>query len=331
MDKIIGMGNALVDALVHIESDSVLDAMNLPKGSMQLIDERRFDEVSRKIAELNPSRAAGGSASNAMLALANLGRTPGFIGKVGNDEYGCFYSDTLIAAGVNADFLHTAMPTGVASTFISPDGQRTFATFLGAAATLEPEDLGEEMLQGYRYLYLEGYLVQNHELINRAVRLAKNLGMKICLDMASYNIVESDLDYFTKLVSEHIDVVFANEEESRAFTGLEAEKSLEKIASMCDTVIVKLGARGSIARSKTAQGGYATCDAGEVEKVVDTTAAGDFFTAGFMYAFTAGCSLEICLKAGTLLSTQVIQVTGTALPENTWSEIREKIEILCKA
>ena len=91
--------------------------------------------------------------------------------------------------------------------------------------------------------------------------------MKICLDMASYNIVESDLDYFTKLVSEHIDVVFANEEESRAFTGLEPEKSLEKIASMCDTVIVKLGARGSIARSKTAQGGYATCDAGEVEKV----------------------------------------------------------------
>ena len=197
MDKIIGMGNALVDALVHIESDSVLDAMNLPKGSMQLIDERRFDEVSRKIAELNPSRAAGGSASNAMLALANLGRTPGFIGKVGNDEYGCFYSDTLIAAGVNADFLHTAMPTGVASTFISPDGQRTFATFLGAAATLEPEDLGEEMLQGYRYLYLEGYLVQNHELINRAVRLAKNLGMKICLDMASYNIVENDLEFFS--------------------------------------------------------------------------------------------------------------------------------------
>lgn len=90
MDKIIGMGNALVDALVHIESDSVLDAMNLPKGSMQLIDERRFDEVSRKIAELNPSRAAGGSASNAMLALANLGRTTGFIGKVGNDEYGWF-------------------------------------------------------------------------------------------------------------------------------------------------------------------------------------------------------------------------------------------------
>ena len=93
MDKIIGMGNALVDALVHIESDSVLDAMNLPKGSMQLIDERRLDEVSRKIAELNPSRAAGGSASNAMLALANLGRTPGFIGKVGNDEYGCFYGN----------------------------------------------------------------------------------------------------------------------------------------------------------------------------------------------------------------------------------------------
>ena len=331
MDKIIGMGNALVDALAHIEDDGMLAAMNLPKGSMQLIDEKRFGEVSESIKGLDPSRATGGSAANAMLALAHLGRTPGFIGKVGDDEYGRFYSGTMTAAGVNACFRKASMPTGVASTFISPDGQRTFATFLGAAAALEPEDLDEEMLRGYKYLYLEGYLVQNHALMNRAVGLAKKLGMKVCLDMASYNIVEADREFFTKLVDESVDIVFANEEESFAFTGLEPEKSLERIASMCDTVIVKLGARGSIARSKTAPGGFASCDAGEVEKVVDTTAAGDFFTAGFMYAFTAGCPLEVCLKAGTLLSTAVIQVTGTALPENTWEEIRTKTSTLCKA
>ncbi len=331
MDKIIGIGNALVDILAHINSDDALTKMNLPKGSMQLIDEKKFSDVSLKINELNPSRATGGSAANAMLALAHLNRTPGFIGKVGNDDFGRFYADTMMNAGAQTNFLHTAMPTGVASTFISPDGQRTFATFLGAAVTLVPEDLGEEMLRGYKYLYIEGYLVQNHELINRAVELAKNLGMKICLDMASYNIVEADHEYFTKLVSESIDIVFANEEESLAFTGLEPEKSLEKISSMCDTVVVKLGAKGCIARSKTAQGGYASCPAGEVEKVVDTTAAGDFFTAGFMYAFTAGCALETCLKAGTLLSTEVIQITGTALSETKWSEIRENIGKLSKA
>lgn len=125
MDKIIGIGNALVDILAHISSDDALKKMNLPKGSMQLIDEQKFSEVSLKINELNPGRATGGSAANAMLALAHLGRTPGFIGKVGNDDFGRFYADTMMNAGAQTNFLHTAMPTGVASTFISPDGQRT--------------------------------------------------------------------------------------------------------------------------------------------------------------------------------------------------------------
>lgn len=329
MDKIIGIGNALVDALAHISDDSKLAEMNLPKGSMQLIDEAAYTEVSGKINSLNPHRATGGSAANAMLALAHLGRTPGFIGKTGKDDNGEFYSSTLEKAGVDIKFSHAAMPTGVASTFISPDGQRTFATFLGAAVTLEPADITEEKLKGYKYLYLEGYLVQNHALIDNAVAIAKRLGMKICLDMASYNVVEADHEYFTKLVSESVDIVFANEEESHAFTRLEPEAALDQIAQMCDTVIVKLGARGCMARSKSTADAFAKCPAGDVEKVVDTTAAGDFFTAGFMYAFTAGCSLDTCIKAGTLLSSEVIQVTGTALAPEKWSEIRNSIATLC--
>lgn len=329
MDKIIAMGNALVDVLGHIGDDSALRDMGLPKGSMQLIDERRFEVVSARIGAFNPSRATGGSAANSALALAHLGREAGFIGKVGGDEYGRFYTDTLLAAGVRPYFSHTAMPTGVASTFISPDGQRTFATFLGAAATLGPDDIGAEMLQGYKYLYLEGYLVQNHALVEKAVGLAKSLGMKICLDMASYNIVEADRDFFTRLVGDSIDIVFANEEESRAFTGHDPEESLGEIAASCDTVIIKLGAEGSIAQSKSIGGGRARCKAGRVARVVDTTAAGDFFTAGFMYALTAGCPLEACLRAGTLLSTEVIQVTGTALPEATWQKLRTGIANIC--
>ena len=331
MDEIIGIGNALVDILAHIEGDSVLAGMNLPKGSMQLIDEKRFGDVSEKINALNPHRATGGSAANAILALAHLGRRPGFIGKVGNDELGKFYSDTMAQAGVGVCFAHAPQPTGVASTFISPDGQRTFATYLGAAVTLSPDDISEEKMKGYKYLHLEGYLVQNHALIDRAVDVARKLGIKICLDMASYNVVESDRDYFTRLVTESVDIVFANEEESMAFTGLEPEKSLESIAALCDTAVVKLGARGCIARSRSAAGGYASCPAGEVERVVDTTAAGDFFTAGFMYAFTAGCGLDVCLQAGTLLSAAVIQVTGTALAETTWAELRSQLKTLCNA
>lgn len=330
MDNIIGIGNALVDVLAHIPDDSVLSSLGLAKGSMQLIDARRYHEISTGIAALNPSRATGGSAANAILALARLGRKPGLIGKIGNDANGRFYAATFADAGVNAIFSHSDMPTGVASTFVSPDGQRTFATHLGAAATLEPIDINREALKPYKYLYLEGYLVQNHALIEHAVELAKELGMKVCLDMASYNIVEQDHSFFKKIISESIDIVFANEEEAHAFTGLTPEESLDAIAAMCDTVIVKLGARGSISRSRALKCEHAECQAQHVENVTDTTAAGDFFTAGFMYAFTAGCPLGVCLQAGTALSSAVIQVTGTALPSATWDSLRKQVRKLCK-
>ena len=223
MDKITGIGNALVDSLVHITDDAELERLKLPKGSMQLIDEQQYAALSREMNRLSPKCATGGSAANAMLALARLGRKPGFIGKTGDDEMGRFYAGTMSAAGADIHVAHSSLPTGVASTFISPDGQRTFATFLGAAATLEPADIRPEMIEGSRYLYLEGYLVQNHALIDRAVEIAKQVGAKICLDLASYNIVEQDRAYFERLVSGSVDIVFANEEESRAFTGLEPE------------------------------------------------------------------------------------------------------------
>ena len=330
MDKITGIGNALVDSLVHITDDAELERLKLPKGSMQLIDEQQYAALSREMNRLSPKCATGGSAANAMLALARLGRKPGFIGKTGDDEMGRFYAGTMSAAGADIHVAHSSLPTGVASTFISPDGQRTFATFLGAAATLEPADIRPEMIEGSRYLYLEGYLVQNHALIDRAVEIAKQVGAKICLDLASYNIVEQDRAYFERLVSGSVDIVFANAEESRAFTGLEPEAAAERMATMCDTVIVKLGAAGSMARSRSVRGGAARVPAGRVEHVVDTTAAGDFFTAGFMYALTEGCDLETCLRAGTLLSTAVIQVTGTALSDEKWSEIRKETDALCK-
>lgn len=333
MDKITGIGNALVDVLAHIGDDAVLSEMGLPKGSMQLIDERRFGEISRKISSLRPSRAVGGSTSNTMLALGRLGRTPGFIGKIGNDEYGRFYGDTLTAAGVKGQFSHTPMATGVASTFISADGQRTFATYLGAAAALEPDDLGLEMIRGYRIICIEGYLVQNRPLLMRAIELAHQAGLKVSLDLSSYNVVEQEHALFEALLNcGAVDILFANEEESRAYTGMDPEAALAELSRYCDTVVVKLGAHGSIARSRSVMGKVARVAALKPERgVVDTTAAGDFFTAGFLYALTAGCRLDVCLKAGTLMATQVIQVTGTALADDTWRRLRTNMRTLCNA
>ncbi len=181
-----------------------------------------------------------------------LGAGTGFIGKVSNDFYGNFFRDSLLERGTEANLLlSTTLPSGVASTFISPDGERTFGTYLGAASTLKAEDLSLDMFKGYAYLFIEGYLVQDHDMILRAIELAKEAGLQVCLDMASYNIVEGDLEFFSLLVNKYVDIVFANEEEAKAFTGKEPEEALDIIAKMCSIAIVKVGARGSLIRKGT--------------------------------------------------------------------------------
>ena len=230
MDKIIGMGNALVDVLATLNDDHILTEMELPKGSMTLIDETKLLIINECFSEMETELATGGSAGNAIRGMACLGAGTGFIGKVGNDAYGKFYRQSLLERGTEANLLVSSeLPSGVASTFISPDGERTFGTYLGAAATLKAEDLSREMFKGYTYLFIEGYLVQDHDMILRAIELAKEAGLQICLDMASYNIVEQDHDFFSLLINKYVDIVFANEEEAKAFTGKEPEEALDVI------------------------------------------------------------------------------------------------------
>ena len=158
-----------------------------------------------------------------------------------------------------------------------------------------------------------------------AIELAKQAGLQICIDLASYNIVENDLEFFTMLVRDYVDIVFANEEEARAFTGKDAAEALKQIGQMCSIAIVKVGARGShILKGQD----DIMVSALPVSKVVDTTGAGDYFAAGFLYGLTCGYSLEKCGKIGSLLSANVIQVVGTTLPQHKWNEIKLNINTL---
>ena len=217
MDKIIGLGNALVDVLATLKDDTLLDEMGLPKGSMQLIDDAKLQQINTKFSQMKTHLATGGSAGNAILGLACLGAATGFIGKVGNDNYGEFFRENLQKNKIEDKLLTSdRLPSGVASTFISPDGERTFGTYLGAAASLRAEELTLDMFKGYAYLFIEGYLVQDHEMILHAIELAKEAGLQICLDMASYNIVANDLEFFSLLINKYVDIVFANEEEAKS-------------------------------------------------------------------------------------------------------------------
>lgn len=325
MDKIIGLGNALVDVLVTLQDDSLLEEMGLPKGSMQLIDKDRFLKISELFADMKTHKATGGSAGNTVLALANLGAKPGFIGKIGTDPVGAFFQKNGVKHEIDMKLLNDVLPTGVASTFISPDGERTFGTYLGAAAALRAEDLTLDMFKGYAYLYIEGYLVQDRELLMRAVQLGKEAGLQICLDMASYNIVKENLDFFKTLIAQYVDIVFANEEEAKAYTGKEPWEAMNDIASQCSIVVVKLGAKGSCIKKGTE---CMRWEVAPVKKVVDTTGAGDYYAAGFLYGLTCGYSLEKCCHIGSILASQVIQVVGTTLSKKKWDEIKLNMETL---
>lgn len=325
MDKIIGMGNALVDVLVRIDDDSLLEKLHLPKGSMQLIQEDTLSEIRKYTSGMKIHRSTGGSAGNTVCALAALGANPGFIGKVGQDETGTFFGDTLRQRGVNALLATCDLPSGIASTFISTDGERTFGTYLGAAATLRAEDLSRQMFAGYNYLYIEGYLLQDHDLMLRAVQLAKEEGLQVCLDMASYNVVEAERDFFDQLIVKYVDIVFANESEALAYTGKAPHEALEEIASKCSIAVVKTGKEGSLVKKGTEVIQLLSCP---VDNVLDTTGAGDFYAAGFMYGLTCGYSLEKCVQISTILATAVIQEVGTTLPAKKWDEIKLNIESL---
>lgn len=323
MEKIIGMGNALVDVLVQLKQDTVLQELDLPKGSMTLINNNKLNAINKLLSQLTPSCVAGGSAGNVVRALVEVGGQGAFIGKIANDDFGKLFSNSLASRGVETRLLYSdTLPSGVASTFISADGERTFATYLGAASELKAEELKQVMFEDYQYLFIEGYLVQDHEMITHALHLAKEMGLVVCLDLASYNVVASDKDFFTHLINKYVDIVFANEQEAHAFTGLSPREAIDEIAKICSIAVVKERKEGTHIRKGTE---YIHVDAPLVKEVIDTTGAGDYFAAGFLYGLSMGQSLERCAQLGTMLAGEVIQVVGTELPATTWSKIKETI------
>ena len=318
MEKIIGIGNALVDILVRLKEDTSLEQMQLPKGGMTLIDEAQQRELRTCMQGLQVEQSTGGSAGNTILALASLGASVGFVGKTGRDALGRFYAESQKAAGIDARLLQCDLPTGVANTFISPDGERTFGTCLGAAATLQASDITPELFEGVGLAHIEGYLVQNHDLMEAICQTAMEMSVQLSLDLASYNVVAADLPFFRHLVQDYIDIVFANEEEAVAFTGQKNPmEALRQIAALKCLAVVKLGSKGASARL----GREEVVVGAHKVSVVDTTAAGDFFAGGFLYALNRGASLKECLSCGALLSEHVIGVVGTRLPEEEWKEI----------
>jgi len=319
--KILGIGNALVDVLVKLPDEKLLDELNISKGSMNLIDDEMRKMIFEKIKNFTVTQTTGGSVSNTILALKQLGEPVGFIGKVGNDVYGNFYLQEMTFLDVELHLIQEDAFSGTAIALITPDGERTFCTYLGAAANMLKTDLSSAIFEQYTHLYIEGYLVQNHELIESALAMAKSQYMTTILDLASYNVVASDKKFIQSLVDRYVDILFANEEEAIALTGKPSEVAIHEIAEKVSTVIMKGGSKGSWVKQRDL---FIHIPAYKEINPIDTTAAGDYYAAGYFYGMINRVNPEKCAKLGTLLSYYIIQVIGTKLPEETWEEIREK-------
>ena len=317
--SVIGIGNALTDMLVNLSNDNVLAEYQLAKGSMSLVDSQLQTDISKSVAGLPYSLSLGGSAANTIRTMAHLGTTTAFIGKVGEDNTGDFYKQALRNLGIAPYILRSENKSGKCVALVSKDGERTFVTHLGAALDLVAEDIDPAIFDSYDYLYIEGYLVQDHTLIRETIKRAKERGLKVAIDLASFNVVEENLEFLRSIVAKYIDIVFANEDEARVFSG-EAEpiNALQYLSEMCDLVVVKIGTKGALIKHK---GEVLHIGIMAAAKRVDTTGAGDFYAAGFMYGLCEGLSLRQCGTIGAITAGKVIEVVGPTLGEEAWKEI----------
>ena len=325
MKSILGIGNALTDILAILPDDSLLKKFHLPLGSMQHVDMETGDRIWEALKAYGVKYVPGGSAANTMTCTSIFGMPSGYIGKIGNDELGHLFKSTMEQFGVRMNMLYGTKSSGRCMVFITgANAERTFADYMGAALEMGPEDLRPEYFEGYDYFHIEGYLVQNQELISTAVRMAKAAGCIISIDMASYNVVESNDAFFHNLVENYVDIVFANESEAKAFTKMEPEEAIVELARHCRIAVVKIGKDGSMVRSGDEQHFIRPWPA----EPVDATGAGDTYAAGFLYAHALGMPLKVCGEVGSVIAAKVVEVVGTKIDVPRWKTAKQEIRDL---
>lgn len=319
MKKVLGIGNALVDILIRIDDDGVLKRLGLSKNSMTLVSKEHVTAILAETQSFPRAQASGGSAANTINGLSRLGGPAGYIGTIGNDAYGSFFQSEMERFDIRTALFTGQQETGKSVVLITPDSERTFATFLGASVELGAGDLTPALFSGYDYCLLEGYLSLNHDLVDKSVDLAGQAKNRIALDLSSYNVVEANRDFLHSLVKKHIDILFANEDEARAFTGkTEPRAALADMARFVSLAVVKIGAHGSLIQAGQEFYAIPALEA----SAIDTTGAGDLYQAGFFFGLSNDFPLPLCGELGSILAGKVVEIIGARMADEKWQEVR---------
>ncbi len=312
---VLGIGSAIVDIIARTDDDFIR-THGMIKGTMALTDaaqaKRIYDAMGQAV------EISGGSAANTMAGIASLGGAPCFIGKVGNDKLGEIFAHEIQAVGVDfhpGESRPTKLPTATCLILVTPDGQRTMNTFLGACTELGPNDLDTERLKAAHVTYIEGYQWDTpaaKDAIRKACQTVKGAGRKVALSLSDPFVADRHRTELLTLIRDDVDILFGNEDEIFSlYQAADLEGAISRLREAKVLACMTRSAKGVVVFD-----GQTTIavEAAPVTKVVDTTGAGDLFAAGFLYGFTHGRELTNCAKIGAMAAAEVISHMG-ARPE----------------
>jgi len=316
--KFIGAGSPLVDVLGRVD-DAFVDSVGGEKGGMIMVDHNEMDSIIDSLA--NPEVAPGGSASNTLIGLMKLGESGAFLGKVGRDQRGDYFVESFESAGGSGHAFKScaSTPTGTCISLVTPDAQRTLRTHLGAAAALTVDEVSKADFENCTHAHLEGYMLFNYDLAIKTLHAAKEAGCTVSLDLAAFEVVQANAEVLGEILDQYVDMVFANEDEAKAWCGSEdPQVALDSLSKYCDVVAVKLGPEGAWVRK-----GDETVFVNSYKvEAVDTTGAGDLWASGFLYGLYNDYGLEKSAKLGAIIGSEVVQIMGAVIPEAGWDRIK---------
>lgn len=319
--RITGIGAALVDVLIN-ETDAFLQELGKEKGGMTYVSDDVQQDIISKAGQ-TPVLVSGGAACNTIVGVGKLGGEARFIGRRGKDTFGETFESQICNGGVEPRLSLSDTPTGKVVSVVTPDAQRSMFTDLGASTEMDPASITPVLFEDTAIAMVEGYLLFNPELMTAAVKAAKAAGARIALDLASFEVVEASRQSLPELINEYVDILIANEDEARAYTGYtEEDKALEKLSENVEYAVLKVGSRGSYVSHENQVIRIQPVEGGEA---IDTTGAGDLWAAGFLFGIANGLSIEKAGRIGSLCGYEVCQVMGAHIPEAAWEKIRTEL------
>ncbi len=318
---LIGVGNPIMDVLAHVNDSFLRAHVSGEKGGMVLVDDQ---DMAKLIAKLDVQFAVtpGGSAANATLGATKLGLKTTYLGKIGADQTAEDYRANFIAAGGDGSrFKHATLPNGRCLSLVTPDGQRTMRTNLGAAMTLSPDEVTPADFAGARHAHIEGYLMFNPALAQKVMDSARAAGCTLSLDLASFEVVKIARDWILAQLKQGVQIVFANEDEIRELfqKDLGYDAFARELASFGGIGAVKMGKDGAwIAHGRELH----RIEPIKAARLIDTTGAGDAWAGGFLYAHLRGKSLAASGAIGSHLGAECVQHLGASIPDMHWPRLQ---------